>query len=197
MLILKLILLILVPGTVFTLLDKLNILFMRAIAILSLIFLAAWTFTSCGSSKKVTSNQSKMQSLYKSLKAELPQAQVTMAGDTVKVIYPEIAMFDFGKDQLKAEARPSFVKFARVIKAYPELNFIINGHTDNVGTDDVNMDLSLRRAETGKNILVENGVQAARMSTNGKGAERPIMSNDTDQGRASNRRVEFLLYLTQ
>ena len=135
-----------------------------------------------------------MQKLYNSLKSELPQAQVMMMGDTIKVIYPEVGMFDFGKDMLKAEARPSFVRFAGVIKNYPAVSFTINGYTDNVGGNELNMNLSSRRAMTGKKILVENRVSGERIITNGMGDQKPVMSNDTEEGRAANRRVEFLIY---
>lgn len=138
-----------------------------------------------------------MDKLYHSLKDQLPEAEVKRMGDTVKVIYPEIAMFDFNKDIIKQEARPSFQRFATVIKDFPQVDFIINGYTDNVGPDDVNADLSKRRAESGKNILMENGVDGSRMATNGMGASNPVAANTTDQGRAANRRVEFVIFLTR
>src|SRR5690606_22772195 len=167
---------------------------MKFLKLTSIVLMVLLAFGACKTSKRATGNRALMDRLYKSLKAELPEASVVKNGDTVKVIYPEIAMFDFNKDVIKQEARPSFRRFAEVIKDFPQVSFIINGYTDNIGPDDVNADLSERRAVSGKNILVEFGVSSSRMSTNGRGAADPIATNATDQGRAANRRVEFVIF---
>ncbi len=164
---------------------------------ISTLFLCCFiVFSACKSSKKTTKSDSMsyMDRMYKSLKSELREANVQKLGDTVKVIYPEIAMFDFGKSAIKTEAKSSFVRFANVIKEYPKVGIVIHGYTDNIGSDDVNMKLSSDRAQSGQEILVQNGVDASTMSTDGMGAAHPIMTNATDQGRAANRRVEFLIY---
>jgi len=133
-------------------------------------------------------------SLHKELKKELPDAKVVKMKDSVKVIYTEVYMFDFGKDEIKLSALASFQRFAAVLKRENQVYCIINGYTDNVGPDDVNNSLSLRRANNSKALLVSNGVDAPRLTANGMGSSNPIMSNTTDEGRASNRRVEFVLY---
>lgn len=155
-----------------------------------LAFLVAFSLASCHSSKKL----SKGNEPYKSLRSELKSAAVLKVGDTIKVIYPELAMFDFGKDKVKSEAINSFVRFANIMKTYPDVNMIINGYTDNVGSDEVNYDLSKRRADAAFTLLKDNGVVESRMMTLGRGPQHPINSNATDYGRAQNRRVEFLLY---
>lgn len=150
-------------------------------------------FSACHAGKK-NKNKSYTDMLYKELKKELKDADVIRIGDTVRVIYPEIAMFDFGKDQVKNEATPAFKKFAEILKNYNRIYFNINGYTDNVGPDDVNLDLSKRRAENTKTLMQNNGVQAGRMTTSGKGATNFIAENDTPEGKQTNRRVEFILY---
>ena len=147
-------------------------------------------FSACHSSRKATGTKS----LYHALKSGLPEAHVGRMGDTIKVIYPELAMFDFGKDQVKADAKPSFVRFADVLKRYPNVSVTINGYTDNVGAAAANLDLSNRRAVSGRDMLRDNGVDAARMSTAGFGEQYPVMPNVTEEGKSANRRVEFLLY---
>ena len=73
----------------------------------------------------------------------------------------------------------------------PSLNAQVQGNTDNIGTEKYNMGLSLRRAKSVKAYLVNKGVAADRMSIRGFGFSRPVATNDTDEGRALNRRVEL------
>ena len=75
----------------------------------------------------------------------------------------------------------------------PKVKLDIQGHTDNVGTDQYNDDLSLRRAESVKKFLVSNGIDEARLTTQGFGSSQPIATNDTEEGRAENRRIEFVI----
>ena len=82
---------------------------------------------------------------------------------------------------------------ARGLETNPSLKLTIGGHTDSTGNADHNLDLSRRRAESVKSILVSQfNVDASRLSTAGLGATKPIDSNDSPQGRAQNRRVEFV-----
>lgn len=170
---------------------------MKFLKLSVLALLTVFMVSACKSSKKTSVSQKEMtaRSLYKRLKSDLKSADVSRMGDTVRVVYPEIAMFDFGKSQIKSESLPSFQRFALVMKEYPTIHFMINGYTDNVGTDDVNTELSAMRAKAGQKILSDYGVDAMRMMTNGYGSANPTMSNTTDQGRQANRRVEFLLYI--
>ena len=165
---------------------------MRSIKLLLIIILAA-TFTACHTSRKGNSRSYTIM-LYKDLRKELGDAEVKRRGDTVRIIYPELAMFDFGKSVIKPEALPAFGRFSAVLKNYDRIYFYINGYTDNVGTDDVNLSLSRDRAMSAKTLLEGNGINGGRMMTNGMGSSNPIMSNTTPDGRQANRRVEFVLY---
>ena len=75
--------------------------------------------------------------------------------------------------------------------ANPEVAVVITGHTDNVGSQKYNQVLSLKRAQAVKNWLVEKGIASNRMRTVGRGLNEPVASNETDAGRAENRRIEF------
>jgi len=75
----------------------------------------------------------------------------------------------------------------------PDLRVRIEGHTDSVGPEAYNMKLSLQRAEAVMKYLVSQGVDADRMEVLGKGEDYPVASNDTDEGRAHNRRIEFII----
>jgi outer membrane protein OmpA-like peptidoglycan-associated protein len=79
------------------------------------------------------------------------------------------------------------------LQANAGANFLIEGHTDSTGDAAHNMDLARRRAEAVKSVLVSQfGIDAARLTTAGLGASKPVASNNTPQGRADNRRVEFV-----
>jgi outer membrane protein OmpA-like peptidoglycan-associated protein len=102
-------------------------------------------------------------------------------------------LFDTNSDRLKAESAPAIQAVARALGTNPALKLLIEGHTDSVGNDASNLDLSKRRAEAVKAVLVSQfSVDASRLTTNGLGATKPLDSNDTPQGRAQNRRVEFV-----
>ena len=150
--------------------------------------------TACHTSKRAENNKSGLTELYKELKHELPDAKVIKLRDSIKVIYPEVALFDFNKDEIKPNALSSFQRFAKVLNKENQVYFMINGYTDNVGTDEINNSLSLRRANNAKALFKKDGIEDARMVVNGYGSANPLVSNSTDEGKQENRRVEFVLY---
>jgi outer membrane protein OmpA-like peptidoglycan-associated protein len=100
--------------------------------------------------------------------------------------------FDFASDQLKPESTPVLEEIAGVLKDNQDWTLTVNGHTDNVGGDPYNLDLSKRRAAAVKQALItQYHVAPERLLTDGFGASRPVDTNDTLAGRARNRRVEL------
>jgi OOP family OmpA-OmpF porin len=104
----------------------------------------------------------------------------------------EGVQFEVNKADLKPTAFPVLDKVADALKAEPDIKVQIKGHTDSTGKRDYNVDLSQRRAETVKKYLASKGVAAERMTATGYGPDQPVASNDTKEGKAQNRRVEFV-----
>jgi outer membrane protein OmpA-like peptidoglycan-associated protein len=100
--------------------------------------------------------------------------------------------FDTGKATIKPESTGEINRITKIMKDDPSINFEVQGHCDNTGSDKVNDPLSQKRAEAIVAALVANGIDASRLTAVGKGAHEPIADNSTDEGRAKNRRVEFV-----
>ncbi len=101
--------------------------------------------------------------------------------------------FDTGSANISGSSTGEVDNIAAILKAYPSIRIAIEGYTDNTGNADANMSLSKARADAVKDRLVTQGVQAERMTSAGFGTSNPIASNDTEEGRAQNRRIEIKL----
>lgn len=99
--------------------------------------------------------------------------------------------FETNKYDLKDESRVELMKLHSFMQNNPAVSIEISGHTDNVGNDNDNQTLSENRAQAIYNFLIENGIEADRLSYKGYGETQPIDTNDTEEGRANNRRSEF------
>ena len=102
-------------------------------------------------------------------------------------------LFDTGSYTLKPGAREKLAKISGIVLAHPGLNLQIEGHTDSVGTDDFNQQLSERRADSVRDFLAEQGVPGSAIRAHGFGKTQPVASNDTAEGRQRNRRVELVV----
>jgi outer membrane protein OmpA-like peptidoglycan-associated protein len=102
-------------------------------------------------------------------------------------------LFDTGKATLKPGAYSTMDRLASVLKESPNRKVLIEGHTDNTGSDEKNMLLSQQRALSVQGALMERGVSGGQISTIGKGESTPIASNDDSAGRQRNRRVELIV----
>jgi outer membrane protein OmpA-like peptidoglycan-associated protein len=102
-------------------------------------------------------------------------------------------LFDTGSYTLKTGAREKLAKISGILLAHPGLTMQIEGHTDSVGTDDFNQQLSERRADSVRDFLAEQGVSASSITAHGFGKTQPVATNDTADGRQRNRRVELVV----
>ena len=126
----------------------------------------------------------------KEIKETLPGAEVERVGEGIKVTMKEnMVNFGFDSSNLTSAAMANLDKLAEVLKNNPDTNINIYGHTDSKGTDEYNLSLSDRRAAAVKAYLVSKGIASSRIHTMGVGKKEPIASNDTEAGRAQNRRV--------
>ncbi len=99
--------------------------------------------------------------------------------------------FELNKAALTPESEPELKRMAQVMKDNTTLRIEISGHTDNTGTDAINEALSQARADAVKAYLLNAGISASRIQSKGYGSKKPKVSNETEDGRAQNRRVEF------
>ena len=113
--------------------------------------------------------------------------------ETMKVFTKALTgiLFETGKDVIKASSYPILNNIVTIMKENPEYNLNIDGHTDAVGDDAMNLDLSQRRADAVKKFLTDKGVEANKMTAKGYGETIPVADNNTPAGKAKNRRVEF------
>jgi len=102
-------------------------------------------------------------------------------------------LFDFNQATLKPGAKEKLAKMSGILLAYPSLALSVEGHTDSVGGDDYNLKLSQRRADSVRDYLTANGINAANITAIGKGKGGPVASNDNAAGRQQNRRVEMVV----
>ena len=117
--------------------------------------------------------------------------EVNRQGDNITLNLPDGITFDFGKSDLKPQFYSALNGVARTLAEYNQTIIEVVGHTDSVGSDAVNQRLSEQRAASVASYLSAQGVQRERIEQLGAGKRYPIASNDTEAGRAQNRRVEI------
>ena len=127
------------------------------------------------------------------MKNKLPDAKVERVGEGIVVELNEKILFGFNRSDLSAQAMSNLSKAIEVFKKYPNTNIEVQGHTDSKGTEKYNQTLSVQRATNVSNYLSANGIAASRLTVKGFGETAPKYDNNTEEGRAQNRRVEFLI----
>jgi len=130
------------------------------------------------------------------LEQDIPGATVRRVGEGIEVTFASGLLFDFNSDQIRGDARRNLDVLANSLDKYPDTDLLIVGHTDAIGSDDYNMGLSIRRAESAAGYLESRGTRT-HIDTTGRGEREPVASNDTDEGRQQNRRVEVAIYASE
>ncbi len=127
------------------------------------------------------------------IKNTVPDAKVERVGEGIVVEFSSNVLFAFDKSNLTDDSRISLDKLVKVLNSYPDTDIEIQGHTDSKGSDAYNQTLSESRASTVSGYLDNNGIIRDRITVKGFGESIPEYDNATAEGRAQNRRVEFLI----
>ena len=130
----------------------------------------------------------------KEIKGTVAGAEVKRVGEGVVVTFASGLLFDTDSSSLREESKKNLDNLASSLKDFGDSKILLVGHTDSQGTSDYNLALSRRRADAVASYLESRGVSASRVQTEGRGETDPLASNDTDQGRQENRRVEAAIY---
>jgi len=113
--------------------------------------------------------------------------------EILKLTMSSEVSFDFNSARLKSTFYSPLNKIADIMSRYPATQITVVGHTDSVGSEQYNLELSLRRANAVADYLIVHGVERSRLGTEGRGELQPIADNGTPEGRAQNRRVEIFV----
>ena len=135
----------------------------------------------------------RMDKQARELEQNIPGAVVRRVGEGIEITFASGLLYDFNSDRVRGDARHNLVELARSLDKYPDTDLLIVGHTDAIGSDAYNQDLSERRSESAGRYLESRGVRT-RIQTRGLGEREPVATNDTDAGRQRNRRVEVAIY---
>ena len=131
------------------------------------------------------------------LEVDIPGATVERVGEGILVTFASGLLFDFDSDRIGSTTGRNLDELANSLEKYPKSNLMIIGHTDAIGSQSYNEDLSERRADATARYLGGSGVSRSRIGTRGLGESEPVASNETESGRARNRRVEVAIYASQ
>ena len=135
----------------------------------------------------------KMDKQAEEMKEVLGDAEVRREGEAIFINFKEKVLFAFNESDLSNNAEANLLKLSNILDKYPETNIVIIGHTDSKGTNTYNHNLSERRANSVSYYLRNHNISASRVTVQGMGETDPIATNDTDEGRSLNRRVEFVI----
>jgi outer membrane protein OmpA-like peptidoglycan-associated protein len=135
----------------------------------------------------------KMDKQAEEIKNEVPGAKVERVEEGIVVEFNNKILFGFDQSDLGDNAKSSLNDLVTVLNKYPDTNIEVQGHTDNSGTDSYNQGLSEKRASAVASYLRSKGISSGRITTKGFGESAPKYSNDSDDGRSNNRRVDFLI----
>jgi outer membrane protein OmpA-like peptidoglycan-associated protein len=124
---------------------------------------------------------------------DLEGAEVQRIGEGIKITFDSGILYDIDKSDLRSASKTNLTDLAKILNKYPDTNILIEGHTDDTGSEDHNMALSKDRAQSVVSYLASLEVSSPRFSVAGYGEMQPIVTNDTLEGRQKNRRVDIAI----
>jgi outer membrane protein OmpA-like peptidoglycan-associated protein len=127
------------------------------------------------------------------MQADIEGAKIERVGEGIKITFNSGILFAVNKSDLQPTAQTNLNNLAAILNKYPDTQILIEGHTDSDGSEQYNMDLSLRRANA-VSLFLGQQVDQTRFHTQGYGESQPVASNDTAEGKSLNRRVEIAIF---
>jgi outer membrane protein OmpA-like peptidoglycan-associated protein len=131
------------------------------------------------------------------IERDLEGAQVERVGEGIKITFDSGILFDVNKAELKGMSETDLSKLALILQKYEDTDILLEGHTDDTGTEEYNLELSRLRSQSVANFLAGEGVNPTRFTIMGYGESQPIAANASQEGRALNRRVEVAIYANE
>ncbi len=131
------------------------------------------------------------------IERDIEGAKVERVGEGIKITFSSGILFDVNRADLKDFSRAELAELAKILNKYDDTNILLAGHTDSTGSDEYNMGLSRRRAQSVSDYLSIQSVHSERFTVYGYGKSDPIAGNDTVNGRAQNRRVEVAIWANE
>jgi len=128
---------------------------------------------------------------------DIAGAEIERVGEGIKITFDSGILFATNSSTLEPEAKRNIIKLATILNKYPDTNILVTGHTDSDGTDDYNQALSERRAKAVSDYATMQGVPSSRFSVIGLGENEPVATNDTEDGKHLNRRVEIAVFANE
>jgi len=139
----------------------------------------------------------KMDKQAEDLQRDMQNAKVERVGEGIKITFDSGILFDVNSATLRPASQSEIQKMAAVLQKYPDTNVLVEGHTDNTGSDAINNPLSQRRAQAVADYTITQGVDPSRVTSQGYGSSQPIADNTTAEGKQANRRVEIAIYANE
>jgi outer membrane protein OmpA-like peptidoglycan-associated protein len=127
------------------------------------------------------------------IEQDLQGATVERVGEGIKITFNSGLLFDVNKATLRDASKAELAKLAQILNKYPDTNILVEGHTDNTGSEEYNLELSRQRAQSVENYLASLNVNPTRFTIMGYGESQPIATNQTAEGRQQNRRVDLAI----
>lgn len=128
---------------------------------------------------------------------DIEGAEIKRVGEGIKITFDSGILFATNSSTLEPQAKININKLAVILNKYPDTNILVTGHTDFDGTDEYNQALSERRAKSVSDYAMSQGIVSSRFSIIGLGETEPVASNETEDGKRQNRRVEIAIFANE
>jgi outer membrane protein OmpA-like peptidoglycan-associated protein len=128
---------------------------------------------------------------------DIAGAKIERVGEGIKITFDSGILFEFDSSTLQSQARTNISNLAVILNKYPDTNILVTGYTDYDGTEEYNLNLSERRAQSVSNYAMGQGVISSRLSVLGLGELEPVATNETPEGKQLNRRVEIAIFANE